>query len=92
MNTAETPELFGPIVPPKPSMIQRFLRYVYAGNPFYLLSVCFVFHGTAAWFQSDAAIHNPWPLRLWKTRPSGRVFYILGKGVLGRCIFVPLSP
>jgi hypothetical protein len=27
-----------------------------------LLSVCFVFHGTAAWFQNDAALQNPWPL------------------------------
>ncbi len=42
----------------------RFLRYLYARNPFYLLSVCFVFHGTAAWFQNEAALHNPWPLVL----------------------------
>lgn len=62
MNPAETSEQPVAVSVSKQSLIQRVLRYLYAGNPFYLLSVCFVFHGTAAWFQSDAAIHNPWPL------------------------------
>jgi len=62
MNPAETSEQPVAVSVLKQSMFQRLLRYLYAGNPFYLLSVCFVFHGTAAWFQSDAAIHNPWPL------------------------------
>lgn len=47
---------------PSQPLRTRILRYLYVQNPFYLLSVCFVFHGSALWFQSGTTAHNPWPL------------------------------
>ncbi|MBT4867904.1 MAG: hypothetical protein HON53_22615 [Planctomycetaceae bacterium] len=60
-DTNETSHLMADLPGP---LHRRFLGYLYSRNPFYLLSVCFVFHGTAAWFQNEAALHNPWPLVL----------------------------
>ena len=37
-------------------------RFVMTQNPFYLLSVCFVLHGTAFWFQQQGGEFSPWPL------------------------------
>jgi len=38
------------------------LKLLYSQNPFYLLSVCFVLHGTSYWFQQGDLSQNPWPL------------------------------
>lgn len=38
------------------------LKSLYTQNPFYLLSVCFVLHGTAYAFQNGSGSHDPWPL------------------------------
>ena len=38
------------------------IRRLYTQNPFYLLSVCFVLHGTSYWFQQGDMSRNPWPL------------------------------
>lgn len=39
------------------------LRRICSQNPFYLLSVCFVLHGTARWFHTETgAAFSPWPL------------------------------
>lgn len=62
MTQTDMDEKDCPQTKPPSRLHHRFLRYLYARNPFYLLSVCFVFHGTAAWFQNDAALQNPWPL------------------------------
>jgi len=39
------------------------LRRICSPNPFYLLSVCFVLHGTSHWFHAESgAPFSPWPL------------------------------
>jgi hypothetical protein len=35
---------------------------LYSQNPFYLLSVCFVLHGTGIWYRANAGTHSPWIL------------------------------
>ena len=41
------------------------LRRLCCQNPFYLLSVCFVLHAVAHWYNADnGAMFSPWPL-LW---------------------------
>ena len=39
-----------------------FVRFLYSQNPFYLLSVCFVLHGTGIWYRANATTHSPWTL------------------------------
>ena len=39
-----------------------FVRFLYSQNPFYLLSVCFVLHGTGIWYRANATTHSPWIL------------------------------
>jgi hypothetical protein len=49
--------------PPEPSLRDWLLRRICCPNPFYLLSVCFVLHGTSRWFHSETgASFSPWPL------------------------------
>ena len=52
-----------PPVTDRPSLIRRLPRLICSQNPFYLLSVCFVIHGTAQWFHRDnGGSFAPWPL------------------------------
>ncbi len=45
------------------SVWHRLPRLICSQNPFYLLSVCFVIHGTAQWFHQDSGTaFAPWPL------------------------------
>lgn len=37
-------------------------RMLYSQNPFYLLSVCFVLHGTGIWYRANSQTHSPWIL------------------------------
>lgn len=37
-------------------------RLLYSQNPFYLLSVAFVLHGTGIWYRANAQNHSPWIL------------------------------
>lgn len=47
----------------RPSLASRLPRLICSQNPFYLLSVCFVLHGTAHWFHRDNGVaFSPWPL------------------------------
>ena len=49
--------------PPTRSFASRLPRLICSQNPFYLLSVCFVLHGTAHWFHGESgAAFSPWPL------------------------------
>ncbi len=57
-----------PPPPPDPSKpessesaVRRLLNRVYTHNPFYLLSVCCVFHGTSYWMQ-NAGAYRAYPL------------------------------
>lgn len=57
------PEQPGTAVVRQPSVLNRLPRLICSQNPFYLLSVCFVIHGTAQWFHRDnGAAFAPWPL------------------------------
>lgn len=49
-------------LPPAPDPARTIWRFVMTQNPFYLLSVCFVLHGTAFWFQQQGGEFSPWPL------------------------------
>lgn len=49
--------------PPARSFMSRLPRLICSQNPFYLLSVCFVLHGTAHWFHRESGeAFSPWPL------------------------------
>ena len=37
-------------------------RFLYCQNPFYLLSVAFVLHGTGLWYQANRGTHSTWIL------------------------------
>lgn len=37
-------------------------RFLYCQNPFYLLSVAFVLHGTGLWYQANRGPHSTWIL------------------------------
>lgn len=39
-----------------------YVRFLYSQNPFYLLSVSFVLHGTGIWYRANATTHSPWIL------------------------------
>jgi len=41
---------------------RRFVRLLYSQNPFYVLSVCFMLHGTGLWFRDARGEFSPWPL------------------------------
>ena len=43
------------------SFPRRFWQLIYTHNPFYLLSVCFVVHGTSYWMQTTGG-YRAWPL------------------------------
>lgn len=45
---------------PPPSLAARLLRRIYSHNPFYLLSVCFVLHGTRFWLRDGASLNSAW--------------------------------
>jgi hypothetical protein len=45
---------------PRPS--RGIARFLYCQNPFYLLSVTFVLHGTGIWYQANAGTHSTWIL------------------------------
>lgn len=45
-----------------PSTRRSLRRVLYSQNPFYLLSVCFVLHGTGIWYRENAQTHSPWIL------------------------------
>lgn len=55
---------------PEPSGVSRqssgsergYVRFLYSQNPFYLLSVSFVLHGTGIWYRANATTHSPWIL------------------------------
>lgn len=49
-----------PFEPPPPSLATRLLRRIYNHNPFYLLSVCFVLHGTRFWLRDGASLNSAW--------------------------------
>lgn len=62
---ASFPELpgQGSAAPPPRSFAARLPRLICSQNPFYLLSVCFVLHATAQWFNRDSGEgFSPWPL------------------------------
>lgn len=46
----------------KQSKHRSLRRMLYSQNPFYLLSVCFVLHGTGIWYRANAGTHSPWIL------------------------------
>ena len=63
LTEAQKPEQVGTPSSRQQSVLHRLPRLICSQNPFYLLSVCFVIHGTAQWFHRD----NPdafasWPL------------------------------
>jgi intracellular septation protein A len=37
-------------------------QMLYSQNPFYLLSVCFVLHGSGIWYRANSHSHSPWIL------------------------------
>ncbi len=41
---------------------RNLIGWLYTRNPFYLLSLCFVIHGTAHWFQVDSGPRHTWTL------------------------------
>ena len=48
---------------PRPFLLwQSFGRALYTQNPFYLISVAFVLHGTKLWYRGSDGAFNPWPL------------------------------
>lgn len=48
---------------PRPFLLwQSFARALYTQNPFYLISVAFVLHGTKLWYRGNEGAFNPWPL------------------------------
>jgi hypothetical protein len=49
-----------PFEPPPPSLASRLWHRVYSHNPFYLLSVCFVLHGTRFWLRDGASLNSAW--------------------------------
>jgi hypothetical protein len=60
-----------PVSPPAPPSVnaprpfllwQSFARFLYNQNPFYLLSVAFVLHGTKLWYRDPRGGSDPWPL------------------------------
>lgn len=67
-ETNESSSVISPaIVPPSRPVRCWLLRRICSQNPFYLLSVCFVLHAVAHWYNVDSgAAFSPWPL-LWVT-------------------------
>jgi hypothetical protein len=62
-------EPLGPAAPtpqspaPRPFLFWRsFARFLSSQNPFYLLSVAFVLHGTKLWYKPADGPFDPWPL------------------------------
>lgn len=70
METSQRPESILPVPPATPPHIaltaaRRFARLIYTHNPLYLLSVCFVLHGTSLLLPKSFDVmkpYNPWPL------------------------------
>ena len=57
------PDSLPPSTEPRVSAWRRLTMLIVHHNPFYLLSVSCVLHGTAHWFRSDGSpMTSPWPL------------------------------
>jgi hypothetical protein len=59
MDSGQLPETPAVV---KQSPRRSIKRMLYSQNPFYLLSVCFVLHGTGIWYRANAHTHSPWIL------------------------------
>lgn len=66
MSPADTPrgqsQSLRPTLPAQSDYARSVARFLYTQNPFYLLSVAFVLHGTRLWYREGAGTFDPWPL------------------------------